>query len=548
MSSRLGIAFVTAAVSLVVVQAASAASYCVAPNTTCGGTNVATLQEALDAAAVWTDNDRIYLGATTYVAPAGGFKYQPSVSPVEIAGAGQGKTVITGAPGSGGTVLTVTGGGAGIHDVTITLPASALSGSIGLDTDAWVEHVTVNEDATQAHADRSGIELRDWGQLHSTTVALTTQTGWNTKGVWTNSGTVAIWGSVITAQTAVATGYNTTIGDSRLKGGTGVSVYSGTTTVTHTLIEGTGWDWYGLSVGNQSTGDTVVNADGLLIHGSGYGTPVGVGASTFLNPDRNVDVNVTNSVIRDATHSLSSYAKGSAHAKIAISYSDFDPATESLTGGNAFVDSTHATNLGAAAGFADPAAGDYHLQPGSPLIDAGNPSSPVAYIDLDGNAPDTDGDGDGVVRRDVGPFEAPTAPLKPVTQPDPGPVPAADPAPQPDPGDPLQPGPAAKDTQPPVLSRLARRKSRFRYTLSEAASVRIKIQRAVVVAGHRRWKTTRTVVRTSRRGLNSVRVKVLIGKRGPYRALVRATDAAGNRSALKRVRFAADRQSGSRSR
>jgi len=48
---------------------ASAADYCVAPNTTCGGTNVATFEQALDLADNAPDADRIFLGAATYTAP-----------------------------------------------------------------------------------------------------------------------------------------------------------------------------------------------------------------------------------------------------------------------------------------------------------------------------------------------------------------------------------------------------------------------------------------------------------------------------------------------
>ena len=67
-------------------QAAAAQSYCVAPNTTCGGTNVASFQDALDQSAVWDNNDSIYLGAATYTAPAGGYKYTAPLSPVAIFG------------------------------------------------------------------------------------------------------------------------------------------------------------------------------------------------------------------------------------------------------------------------------------------------------------------------------------------------------------------------------------------------------------------------------------------------------------------------------
>jgi hypothetical protein len=54
---------------------------------------------------------------------------------------------------------------------------------------------------------------------------------------------------------------------------------------------------------------------------------------------------------------------------------------------------------------------DYHLLPGSPLIEAGNPDPPAAgALDLDGGMRAVDGNGDCTVRRDVGADEFVTAP------------------------------------------------------------------------------------------------------------------------------------------
>jgi hypothetical protein len=54
---------------------------------------------------------------------------------------------------------------------------------------------------------------------------------------------------------------------------------------------------------------------------------------------------------------------------------------------------------------------DYHLLPGSPLIEAGNPASPAAgALDLDGGTRAVDGNGDCIIRRDVGADEFVTAP------------------------------------------------------------------------------------------------------------------------------------------
>jgi hypothetical protein len=95
----------------------------------------------------------------------------------------------------------------------------------------------------------------------------------------------------------------------------------------------------------------------------------------------------------------------------------------------------------------------------------------------------------------------------------------------------------AADTLAPVLGTLRRAKGRIRFGLSEAASVRIQIQRAVIVRGHKRWRTTSTLVRRGVKGKNAVRIPKVAAKRGAYRAVARATDAAGNRSAVRRLAF-----------
>ena len=52
--------------------------------------------------------------------------------------------------------------------------------------------------------------------------------------------------------------------------------------------------------------------------------------------------------------------------------------------------------------FVDAIAGDYHLGPGSPLIDAGDPAHPPGGVDRDGDPRLLDGDADAAARRDMG--------------------------------------------------------------------------------------------------------------------------------------------------
>ena len=89
-----------AALALLTILAAPASAqatdFCVAPNATCGGTNVPTLQAALAAADNAANADRVFLGEATYTAPTvGGFGYDAPTFPVEILGAGADKTKLT---------------------------------------------------------------------------------------------------------------------------------------------------------------------------------------------------------------------------------------------------------------------------------------------------------------------------------------------------------------------------------------------------------------------------------------------------------------------
>jgi hypothetical protein len=207
--------------------------------------------------------------------------------------------------------------------------------------------------------------------------------------------------------------------------------------------------------------------------------------------------------------------------------------------------------------FVDRAGGDYRLLPGSPLLDAGDPAT-AQEVDVDGNPLVVDGNGDGTARRDLGAFEfQPAAPGD--SQP-----PAGDATGGADTQAPLVTGFKAAPSlfavaraRTPLAARVPRG-TRFRYTLSEDARVITKIQRALPGrrAGGRcvrptprlrlarrcsRYRTLGTLKRSATKGANSIRFTGRIGSRtlrpGRYRALITATDTAGNRSTPRTARF-----------
>jgi hypothetical protein len=128
---------------------------------------------------------------------------------------------------------------------------------------------------------------------------------------------------------------------------------------------------------------------------------------------------------------------------------------------------------------------------------------------------------------------------------------------------PLQTGPFARDTVSPVITSLsltrrsfrvakaatpvaarAKRGTAFRYTLSEPATVTIEIQRKRRCrrgATCKRYRSVGTLTRKAAQLRNGTRFSGRIGKkalrRGRYRAVVRATDSGGNRSAPRRASF-----------
>ncbi len=85
--------------------------------------------------------------------------------------------------------------------------------------------------------------------------------------------------------------------------------------------------------------------------------------------------------------------------------------------------------------------------------------------------------------------------------------------------------------------------SSFRYRLSEAATVRIKVQRCVRLRGKRcrRYRTLKTLTRKGRKGANrnafSGRIRGVRARTGLFRATLTATDRAGNRSRVRRLAF-----------
>ena len=307
-------------------------------------------------------------------------------------------------------------------------------------------------------------------------------------------------------------------------------------------------------------GDATLTARGSTFVARGPGPEAGIRLACTCGPANAVTADLTNSVVRviDTDSAPTSpdvkVVTSNGTASLTASHSSYDTVTTTPGSGTATATPAGSgTNLIGDPLFVDPSTGDYTLQAGSQLIERGDPAIVLAgELDAAGAPRAQDNDCDGLAIPDIGAFER---------------AGAAGPCPPPGPG-------GGADTTAPVLDRFtltnrifrtapraaARRPrgTRFRYRLSEGATVRIEIARRAPgrrvgrrcrppsrrLSGHRRCaRYVRVgVLRASgKAGGNRLSFSGRIGRRvlrpGRYRARAIATDLAGNVGAERRLTF-----------
>jgi hypothetical protein len=521
---------------------AGATDYCVYPNDSCGGTKVLKLQDALDQAASANDSDRIFLGADTYFPEPGhaGFVYSAKGAPVEIVGSGRGETVLTGPEFALERVLHLVGGpGSSVHDLTIEIPRNVDLGFKGLVTLNTAQRIEVTEDTVQANR-HFGAWIVDDALLEDSSVSL--ESAKDTIGVifgQASQGTPTLRRSAVRAATGVRIQGPAAIEHARVMGTNAAVMAAGNDiTIRDSLLIINGSFGAVLRAETQTNVDTNVIANGVTIFGANLPDIGGVAVNTSPDPSRSAHITLTNSIVRGGLTSLSVVAGGAGKGTIAASYSDYDPTGNIVMGGSASISESSVSNFGYAARLSEVTGHEYALEPGSPLIDVGDPAA-AQGLDLNGDPRVADGNADGVARHDLGAFELQAAPAA-------GGGPAANTQAPLDTQAPLisgfRPAPsvfAVARARTPLAARVARG-TRLRYTLSENARVVLKIQRAL--SGRpMRYRTVGTLRRTGVGGLNRMRFTGRIGRRalrpGRYRVVIRATDAAGNRSSPKTARL-----------
>jgi hypothetical protein len=401
------------------------------------------LQNALDAAQTpaHSGNDTVRIDAGTYT---GLFSYGTnSQGNVSIVGAGPSQTTLTMAPQPvSQSVITLGPAGQAISDLSISVPED--SDPVGTHSETGLSmtgSTATNLQVTSPTGDNIQGVVMFGGTFQNGSISLALGAPSATNG---NAAILASGDATVRDTSAVAllgikhnsgTGFVTR---ARITASfEGIEEAAGTTNVDDaeiTTVNHAGLPpGVGIAADNRNNGtsntDMTINARHLTIVGGGAGT-IGAFAVAVGNdamPDTvglaNATVNLADSVISGPAIALEASADNHRDATINTEYSNYDPATDVLNNnahGNGLgfpaINASNQTNFGP--GFVDPGGGDFHLMPGSPLIDAGDPAGVGPLSDLDGN-PRVVAGNCGAARRDIGAYEfqpsCPAPPPQPVT-------------------------------------------------------------------------------------------------------------------------------------
>jgi hypothetical protein len=256
-------------------------------------------------------------------------------------------------------------------------------------------------------------------------------------------------------------------------------------------------------------GAASLSARGATFFAGGVDPDAGVLARRPAETNQPVTVDMRNSVVRleggtDASEVIAD------RALITAGFSAFTT-VRAVNGGT-----VEAPAVSGDPRFTDAAAGDFTLRAGSPLVDRGDPGVVVpGQLDLAGNPRSTDGNGDCVVAPDIGAYERPDACGPPrITR-----------------------FSIAHRVFAPkgVRRRHVKHGTRFRYTLSEPATVAITIVRLRTGRSVGVLRAREQAGRQWRRFDGRLKGRAL--RPGRYRARIVASDLQGARSGARRLTF-----------
>lgn len=372
----------------------------------------ATIPLAISLANSNATDDLILLGAHTY--SNGPFTLLPSNGhSVSMQGAGQGATVLT-APAAGAqnyvSLYTST-----ISDLTISMETTSSSGDKGLylAQGATADHITVEGTGT---SNATGVEMSQ-STLRRSSVSTSLVTG---RGIFSAGGNTVTDTVIVGNQGFDLSDPGAADVVSRVSVRSdwqGFATDGGTITIDDSVVDlGTSSGSTGLFAGNYNNGTPpkTINADHVTIIGGGSGSKGVWAYAAAPGAKTTSSLTLTNSIVWGPETPLRVDAGndgaqgGASTATIVTSYSDWHGApVENLGSNGAGGVTSGAGRLDVAPKLADAATGDAHLEPGSPVVDKGDPSSAGPSKDRDGATRVADGDGKGGARRDMGAYELP---------------------------------------------------------------------------------------------------------------------------------------------
>jgi hypothetical protein len=412
-SKKLLICLLSLAALLLAVPAfASADVYCVDDTPASLGDNddidpscetgVATVAAALTEAVIHAGTDTVLLGPGELALPS-----TPGTTEAQYTAADPADVLVL--RSTGGTQLTMGGTTGAQTGVSVSAPAGSRVEGLGVtiplnadnqgDTGIRLGGAVVGRDLRvegPTAENARGIALGAGTALEESTVLLPIGGGEEDTGITATSiGPTTIADSHIEAGIGVQTSGSTlTVDRSVISGSTGLTTDSGSLTVRDSVIDlGThaGSTAVNLANFNAGAGTLAADLDGDTIVGGGAGS-VGVRVQAD-NGTETADATIASTVIEGPAKPIQLLADNGRSATATVSYSNYDPVlvelNENLDGAGAAGMLTFTANQVGHAdpGFVDAANGNFHLAPGSALIDAGDPAAPApGTLDIEGQA------------------------------------------------------------------------------------------------------------------------------------------------------------------